>query len=249
MAEQPLTPLGEAALRKAKQIKEDKYREFTAHVEPSRAMVNFTAGAPGAGKSEYVKTLVAKSKRNLVLDPDEYRAFFAGYNGHNSEEFNSAATHLLTHFIEKAMKDRYHLIIDTNFAHFEPVRKNIENALKYNYRIFITYVYSDPQIAWAFVKTRQRRIKPETFKKNLIACRETLRKIMEKEEFKNRIILNVIVNIPQSGIQPKQVVNEIIQHQPPSVIQRFYRNVDIIHLDDIAPMAYTSAELDAVVVY
>lgn len=244
-----LTTFGEAALLKAKRIKEEKYREFTAQIEPSRAMVNFTAGAPGAGKSEYVKAITTRSKKSLVLDPDEYRTFFDGYDGHNSNEFNSAVTHLLTYFIEKAMKDRYHLIIDTNFAHFETVRKNIANALKYNYRIAITYVYTDPQIAWAYVRTRPRKINPETFKKNLITCRETLRKVMERDEFRGRIVLHTIVNIPQPGARIEQIVKDITQRQSTAVIQRFYRNVDINHLDDIAPLAYTRAELDTFVVY
>lgn len=58
------------------------------------------------------------------------------------------------------MKDRYNLVIDTNFIDAGVAKSNIQKALKNNYKVSILYVYMDPIIAWEFVKTRQRKVDP-----------------------------------------------------------------------------------------
>ncbi|UXD25292.1 hypothetical protein FORC065_2488 [Yersinia enterocolitica] len=250
MASKHSTDLAKDAIKLAKEMKEQKYLEIVANVQPVRASVVFTAGAPGAGKSEFVKSLVSKSRKNLTLDPDEYRSYFKEYNGDNSEEFNSAVTHLLSHFIDRSMIERYNLIIDTNLVHFDTAKRNIEKALKYNYRVYITYLYTEPQIAWAFVKTRSRHIKPETFKQNLILCRQTIRRLMDETEFKGKIILTALITLPTASHRTEQVVEQIkLACRPYAIETTQLTNTTVDEIDRRAPILYSPFELDSFVVY
>ncbi len=250
MARQLLSVLGLNAVEQAKKIKESKYQEIVSGFEPIRADVIFTAGAPGAGKSEFIKAIKVKTRRNLVLDPDEYRTFFDGYNGKNSSEYNCATTVLLSHFIDKSMNDRYHLIIDTNFISFDSARKNLKKAMSNNYRIHIAYIYTDPKIAWEFVKARTRYIEPAVFKRNITLCRETIRLIMDEREFKDRINLNAFITMPKNNFSTGQVIEHIRNGKPPyPITQSHIRKTTIKDIEALAPISYTPLEMDEFVVY
>lgn len=242
--------LAKDAKQKARQIKEEKYAELVKNIELHKPRVLFTSGSPGAGKSEVVKSLLTERKDLLVLDPDMYREYFDGYTGDNAAVFTPAATELLSYFIDNSMKERYNLVIDTNFIDTGVAKRNILNALKNNYNVSILYVYMDPVIAWEFVKTRQRKVDPETFKRNLLKCRTTVAQVMSESELSGKITLTGFITQPAQGHSASQIATMIRGGNTTLplelVSERFQSMTD---LEKKYPIPYGPVELDKIAVY
>jgi len=72
---------------------------------------------------------------------------------------------------------------------------NIQRALDHGYRVFIYYVYQDPQVAWNFTKIREqnegRLVPMETFISAYYAARKNV--IQAKEKYGTDVIIDVIL--------------------------------------------------------
>ena len=242
--------LAREAKQEAKKIREEKYIELVQNIELHRPRVLFTSGSPGAGKSEVVKSLLEGRTDLLVLDPDMYREYFDNYTGDNAPVFTPAATDLLGYFIDRAMRDRYNLVIDTNFIDVGVAKRNIQNALKNNYNVSILYVYMDPIIAWEFVKTRTRKVDPETFKRNLKKCRTTVMQVMSEPEFVGKISLTGFITQPSNGCSAYQI-GEMIRAGKTNLPLELLtgRFPSMSELESDYPIPYSPVELDQIAVY
>ena len=130
-------------MKKIKFLKENRDKLFKIYLSDIKVIepkiVIFTAGASGAGKTEYAKSRIKKEPYLLHLDTDEIREFFReiGYNGNNSGEYQQVASKGMDILYKKAIDKNFSLILDSNFASFNIAKINIQKALKHKYIIEI----------------------------------------------------------------------------------------------------------------
>lgn len=161
----------------------------------------FMAGAPGAGKTEFSKTLVNdKFGSNAALivriDPDEIRTFIPMYQPGKAELLNHAVTKaveiLIDHCFDKKFDKSF--LLDGTLSNYEVGRKNIDRALRRNRKVFINFVYKDPVIAWGFTQAREalegRNIPKENFIDQYFGSIDTMNKL--KEMYGDKIQIDLV---------------------------------------------------------
>ena len=176
-------------MKKIKFLKENKDKLFKTYfnnieiVKPK--IVIFTAGASGAGKTEYAKSRIKKEPYLLHLDTDEVREFFRpiGYNGKNSAEYQQVASKGVDILYKQAINKNFSLILDSNFASFNIAKINIQKALKHRYIIEIVYILQELEKCYEFAKAREkitnRVVHKEIIKSRFINSFDTVLKIKE----------------------------------------------------------------------
>jgi UDP-N-acetylglucosamine kinase len=200
-------------LNKIKFLKRNKnklYEIYFSKIKPVEPkIVIFTAGASGAGKTEYAKSRIKKESYLLHLDTDEIREFFrpVGYNGYNSSEYQQVASKGMDILYKKAINKGFSVILDSNFASFNIAKINIEKALNHKYIIEIVYILQDLEKCYEFAKAREnitnRVVPKDIIKKSFINSFDTVLKI--KEIFTNEINLILIDRINRRTIEDIQV--------------------------------------------
>jgi len=156
----------------------------------------FTAGASGAGKTEYAISRKEKENYLIHIDTDNIRNFFIpiGYNGNNADLFQKASSKGVDILFKEAINKKYSVILDTNFSNFNIASINLTKALKHQYIIEIVYILQDLDKCFEFAKAREgitKRVVPkEVIEKSFINSINTTLQI--KEIFGDTIILNVI---------------------------------------------------------
>jgi len=142
--------------------------KFFLKNEQSKNHLILTAGASGVGKSEFVKNLNKKYNYNVV-DIDEIRKIFPFYSGQNASLFQKPSIKVVEYLVDYFFKHNLSFIIDSNLASFKVAQKNIERALKRNYKIDIYFLYRDYHKCKEYTKIREekegRRVNDEVFNK------------------------------------------------------------------------------------
>ncbi|HVA11437.1 MAG TPA: zeta toxin family protein [Candidatus Dormibacteraeota bacterium] len=145
-----------------------------------RPVTIFMAGTPGAGKTEFSKSLLELFNTSAVrIDADDIRDMMKeiGYNGANSEKYQYGVGLAVNNLYRKAIKQHQSVLIDGTFA-YRGWRENIEMSLHVNRLVEIYYLYQDPKIAWDFVKKRElsqgRAVPIEVFVKDYTDCIENV---------------------------------------------------------------------------
>jgi len=156
----------------------------------------FTAGASGAGKTEYAISRIEKEDFLLHIDTDKIREFFTpiGYNGQNADEFQRISSKAVDLLYKESINRGYSIILDTNFANINIATININKALKNGYLIEIVYIYQEIDKCIDFAKKRENITKRKvpkdkiiyTFKNSMITT------LSIKELFKDNILLTFI---------------------------------------------------------
>ena len=156
----------------------------------------FTAGASGAGKTEYAISRKEKETFLLHLDIDEIREFFTpiGYNGTNSSDYQRPASKGVNWLFDRASKKGYSLILDSNFAEATIAQSNIQRLLDKEYVIEINYIFRDINKSYEFAKKREgitkRKVPLEVVQSSFKNSFDTT--LLIKSIFKDAIILNLI---------------------------------------------------------
>jgi len=156
----------------------------------------FTAGASGAGKTEYAISRKEKETFLLHLDIDEVREFFTpiGYNGTNSSDYQKPASKGVNWLFDRASKKGYSLILDSNFAEATIAQSNIQRLLDKEYVIEINYIFRDLNKSYEFAKKREsitkRKVPLEVVQSSFKNSFDTT--LLIKSIFKDAIILNLI---------------------------------------------------------
>ncbi len=192
------------------------------------------AGSPGAGKTEYSKSLLAyliknTSDRPIRIDSDELRGEIPGYTGENSSEMQGAVSILLSEMYDRALKNRQTAIIDGTLSHYGKAKENIERSLKRNRQVLIFYIYQHPEVAWQFTVAREhiegRNIPKRAFIEKFLGSKATVNQIYR--EFSDRITLFLArKNFQTHAIETVEIVSP--QHSG---------------LDAYLPETYTEEEL------
>ena len=156
----------------------------------------FTAGASGAGKTEYAISRKEKEPFLLHMDIDEIRNFFTpiGYNGTNSSDYQRPSSKGVNWIFDRATKKGYSFILDSNFAESSIAQSNIQRLLDKEYVIEINYIFRNIDKSFEFAKKREsitkRKVPLEVVKSSFKNSFDTT--LFIKSIFKETIILNLI---------------------------------------------------------
>jgi|SRR5690554_1023282 len=156
----------------------------------------FMAGSPGAGKTEVSEKLIEELGGDVLrLDSDDLRHEFTGYTGINSYVFQDASTRLLESLHDRALKRSVSFILDSTLSSYDKAVSNIERSLNRGRSVLISFVYQEPQQAWAFVKAREkvegRRVPMDIFIDKFLLSRQVVNAL--KKKFNNNVVLQVLV--------------------------------------------------------
>ncbi len=155
----------------------------------------FTAGASGAGKTEYAISRKEKEPFLLHMDIDDIRDFFSsiGYNGSNSSDYQRPASKGVNWLFDRAAKKGYSFILDSNFAEATIAQSNIQRLLDKGYVIEINYIFRNIQKSFEFAKKREsitkRKVPLEVVKSSFKNSFDTT--LLIKSIFQDAIILNI----------------------------------------------------------
>jgi UDP-N-acetylglucosamine kinase len=190
------------------------------YVPPTKHPVTiFMAGTPGAGKTEFSKSLLSLFNTSAVrIDADDIRDMMKeiGYNGANSERYQYGVGLAVNNLYRKAILQHQSVLIDGTFA-YRGWRENIEMSLHDTRLVEIYYLYQDPKTAWDFVKKRElaqgRAVPIEVFVKDYTECIENVCKA--KELFKEDIVLYYAKNNYQKKLEYVKInIGDIRQYLP-----------------------------------
>jgi UDP-N-acetylglucosamine kinase len=163
-------------------------------------MLIFTAGSPGAGKTEFIKGFREAIEsvvltKVVVIDPDAIRDFLPGYNGANSYLFQRAVSIAVDDLFRHILKNKQSAFIDGTLADYKRAHQNIQTAIEHYGDIMVCYVFQHPAIAWRFTELREavegRNIKKSDFVEKFLGAKETVDKI--KADFGEKVKLYVIL--------------------------------------------------------
>jgi len=183
-----------------KYLKENKQKLFNLYFDDkfihNPKIAIFTAGASGAGKTEYAISRIEKEDFLLHIDTDKIREFFApiGYNGQNADEFQRVASKAVDFLYKESINRGYSIILDTNFANINIATININKALKNNYLIEVVYIYQEIEKCIDFAKKRENITKRKVPKDKIIYTftNSMITTLKIKQLFKDDILLNLI---------------------------------------------------------
>ncbi|SHO80401.1 hypothetical protein MNB_SV-15-673 [hydrothermal vent metagenome] len=160
-----LTPneIQKEALEYFKTNKKRIFETFISNRDDKKKLY-LSAGASGAGKSEFVKSLNRRYNLNII-DTDEIRKLFPYYSGTNANLFQKASIKTVEYLLDNSFKHNYSFILDTNLANFSVADKNIKRALKRDYKIEIYFIYRNYNDCKKLTQIREEneaRVVPQT---------------------------------------------------------------------------------------
>lgn len=192
-----MSNIEEIALKYLKENKKDFLNKYLNRFkEQDIKTAIFTAGASGAGKTEYAISRKEKEPFLLHMDIDEIRDFFTpiGYNGTNSSDYQRPSSKGVNWIFDRATKKGYSFILDSNFAESSIAQSNIQRLLDKEYVIEINYIFRNIEKSFEFAKKREsitkRKVPLEVVKSSFKNSFDTT--LFIKSIFKETIILNLI---------------------------------------------------------
>ncbi|HEU5004566.1 MAG TPA: zeta toxin family protein [Candidatus Saccharimonadales bacterium] len=142
------------ARKKKKAIAKGFIRE--TDFKPSEELAGiFTAGLPGAGKTEFTKELIKEIVNPPVrIDMGEIATLMEGYKPKLANKFRAGATIILERIYDEVVKNKLDFVFDGTFAHAKAI-PNLQRALDHGYKVKIYYIHQDPVVAWRFTQDRE----------------------------------------------------------------------------------------------
>lgn len=193
----------------------------------------FMAGSPGAGKTEFSKSLIKilgdEVHQVIRIDADEIRSLIPGYAGDNSYLFQGAVSLIVEKIHDLALHQKQSFIFDSTFSRYEKSVDNIKRSLDKGRVVWVFYIYQKPEVAWRFTQAREvierRNIPKGAFIEQFLAARETVSRI--SGEFGDKITIFFV----KKNFE-KNTVEEIARIKPNKT-----------HIDDYIEKRYTKEEL------
>ena len=159
----------------------------------------FMAGSPGAGKTEYSKSLLTLleqegGRRVIRIDGDEVRSLIPGYTGKDSHLFQGAISLIVEKVHDLALHQNQNFVLDGTFSRYEKAVDNLTRSLNKNRPAFVFYVYQRPELAWKFTQAREtidgRRVPQEAFIEQFLGARATVERL--SREFNDRLSIFLV---------------------------------------------------------
>lgn len=203
--ERKISEEAKAFIKKEKRTLIKKFADLEKFPSVVKPFSFFMAGSPGSGKTEFSKRLIeSMAPVSIVrIDADEIREFIPQYTGKNSDVVQGAASIAVDNLNYYTLKHNQNSIIDGTFAHYPVARRNIINCLNKKRSIGVFYIYQNPLIAWDFTRKREklegRYVPKEAFVDAFFKSRQNV--ILIKEEFAEKIELNVVIKDEQNQIK------------------------------------------------
>lgn len=179
----------------------------------------FMAGSPGAGKTEFSKSLLLLLRETIVrIDPDEVRKFLPQYIPGQAHLFQGAVSIAVEKIHDYVLQKGKDFLLDGTFSNMAKARENIQRSIEKKRMVLIQYVYQDPLVAWDFTKKREaiegRNIPKESFVEQLFASRDTVDAI--KAEFADRVSIDLVRRNIQADtydmkIDVQQVADKVLE--------------------------------------
>lgn len=172
--------------------------EYVAHEKPVGI---FTAGLPGAGKTEFTQELL----KNLVdpplrIDLDEIAQLIEGYSPMKANLFRSAASIILARIYDEITKAGFDFVFDGTFAH-DNALKNLERAISHRYTAKIYYIHQVPEVAWRFTKDRELVEKRSIERSGFIETYHSLyRNLSELQDKHKNVTISVIIKTDSNKV-------------------------------------------------
>ena len=177
------------------------------YINVRRAISIFMAGAPGSGKTELSKALLAAFDRSPVqsdiirLDPDSIRDLLPHYVGGNAHIFQQPITYITNQVFNHAIKTNKNILVDGTFSNKNYAHQNVSKSLKKNRSVLIIYTYINPLSAWNFTQARERKegrkITKQVFIDALYNSKECVKEI--KAEFGSQVAVSVVIRDYEKG--------------------------------------------------
>lgn len=159
----------------------DKYK-----IKSGEISAIFLAGAPGAGKTEFIESISALKEwqRFVVLDTDIYRSLFEGYSGSNAHEFQQYASRVMDKLFSFCMNNGLRVIMDGTFAaKGSKIDENIAQCVRHKRLFSIVLIYQDATISYLYTKIREmkqiRHVPREEFIKKYFASIDNVFRIAQ----------------------------------------------------------------------
>jgi len=194
-------------------FKTNKKRLFETFISnrDDKNRLYLTAGASGAGKSEFVKSLNRRFGFNII-DTDEIRKLFPYYSGANANLFQKASIKTVEYLLDNSFKYNYSFILDTNLANFNVADKNIQRALKRDYKIEIYFIYRNYNDCKKLTQIREdneARVVPQSvFNQKAQGSLDTIKQILDKYIDEPNVSL-VIIDLDRDEMINKSDINII----------------------------------------
>jgi len=203
--------------------KKDIIEKFAGDTFPSveYPISIFMAGSPGAGKTEFSKSLIQTLQSQMQAEPivridgDEIRGTLPGYTGANSYLFQRAISIGVSKLHDYVLEKRKSFILDGTFSHIDKARENIRRSLKVGRKVIVVYVYQDPLISWRFTQKREavegRSIPKNVFIEQFFAAKEVAQAV--KDEFGDQIEIWLIErNLEENYLKRNLNISKIDNH-------------------------------------
>ena len=159
----------------------------------------FMADSPGAGKTEFSKNIISilEEGRNhevIRIDGDDVRILLPGYTGNNSHLFQGAVSLIVEKIHDFVLSQKQSFVLDGTFSRYEKAVDNIKRSLDKGRRVFIFYVYQNPETAWRFTKQREkvegRNIPKESFVEQFFGAKETVNRVLR--EYNEKVVVFLV---------------------------------------------------------
>jgi len=180
----------------------------------------FMAGSPGAGKTEFSKSLIkileADEERRVVrIDGDEVRPLIPGYTGNNSHLFQGAISLVVEKMHDLVLHNKQNFVLDSTFSNYAKATDNVRRSLEKSRPVFIFYIYQEPEVAWKFTQAREeaegRNIPKSAFIEQFFGAREAVEQIsrefgdtavifLVKKDFEKNTVENIVKIGPEGNI-------------------------------------------------
>ncbi len=195
-------------------------REFIRRISnvPNPSPVGiFTAGLPGAGKTEFtVELLKGITTKPLRMDMDEIAQLIEGYKPEIADKLRGGASIILSRIYDEVLKNKLDFVFDGTFAHARALH-NLDRALSHGYTIKIYYIHQTPTIAWQFTKDRElvehRAIDRAGFVDTYLSLKENLKTLRSK--YKDVTISLVVKDENNQVGRIVEDVENLFDHLPP----------------------------------
>ena len=168
-----------------KKIAREFIRKIGHEASESPAAI-FTAGLPGAGKTEFTKELLKDiSDQALRIDMDEIASLIEGYNPKTADLFRGGASIILDKIYDEVLKAKLDFVMDGTLSHSNAL-DNINRALDKGYKVKVYFIHQDPMIAWQFTVDREliehRSIDQDKFIETYYKLHDNMRKLQETDK-------------------------------------------------------------------
>jgi UDP-N-acetylglucosamine kinase len=140
----------------------------------------FTAGIPGAGKTEFLNNFLKDAPQPVLrIDLDALVEYFEDYKPENYYQFRDAANLILEKTLDMAIDGKYHFALDGTFAHEKGIH-NVKRSLSHGYKVVVFYIVQDPLVAWNLTKDRELTTKRGIEKRGFVNACENIPKNIRK---------------------------------------------------------------------